>query len=132
TAMRLIRAVIFDIGRRTPLGEAGVRRRVMDLAAESSRILGYSRQVTFSGPVDNLVGEEVAKELLPTIREALSNVARHAAARKVTVSLSAGDGRVVLEVVDDGVGLRPGAGGSGIANMRTRAERLGGRCTVEP
>lgn len=132
TAMRLIRAVIFDIGRRTPLGEAGVRRRVMDLAAESSRILGYSPQVTFSGPVDNLVGEEVAKELLPTIREALSNVARHAAARKVTVSLSAGDGRVVLEVVDDGVGLRPGAGGSGIANMRTRAERLGGRCTVEP
>jgi PAS domain S-box-containing protein len=68
-------------------------------------------------------------------QEALNNALKHAAAAQVTVQLRAAGGRVELEIADDGVGFDPQAGGGqkgmGLANMRERAEQLGGRLTVE-
>src|SRR5262249_21166660 len=63
--------------------------------------------------------------LAMTLREAVTNVLRHARAQKCWVSLGAADGRVVLEVRDDGVGgdVREGAGLSG---MRSRLGEAGG------
>jgi signal transduction histidine kinase len=133
TATRLIRAVIFDIAERSPFGDDSLRRRVLDLASESSRVLGFAPQVLFDGPVDTVIGDEISAELLPTLREALSNVARHAAARTVEVEVSVDSSQVRLRVRDDGAGVRPGEGGGhGLANMRTRAARLGGECDVAP
>ena len=65
-------------------------------------------------------------------QEALTNVARHAAATRVAVSLRERDGAVVLEVRDDGRGLRDGeAGGSnGIPGMRERAMLIGATLTL--
>nr|WP_239522241.1 sensor histidine kinase [Geodermatophilus sabuli] len=65
--------------------------------------------------------------------EALANVARHASASRVRVSLSCdGDGALVVEVSDDGVGIAPGApAGVGLVSLRERAAELGGRCWVE-
>ena len=63
--------------------------------------------------------------------EALTNVVRHAGADSCTVTLSVAD-MVRLTVEDDGVGFdQPRAGGVGIGSMRERAERLGGRVSVE-
>jgi signal transduction histidine kinase len=67
------------------------------------------------------------------VQEALTNVVRHAGARRCAARLALRDGAVQLEVSDDGLGLPPARGrGVGLASMRERAEELGGTCVVEP
>ena len=77
----------------------------------------------------------VSGELLNIAREALSNAARHAAARSVLLHLDVADAELHLEIADDGAGFDPDtaapAGHHGLANMRRRAEALGGRLLVE-
>ncbi len=66
-------------------------------------------------------------------QEALGNIGRHARARSVRVTLGGGDGRVALQVHDDGAGfdlLAPRAG-MGIRNMQARAAALDGHLAVE-
>ena len=61
-------------------------------------------RVLFDGPVDSGTGEQVRAELVATLREALSNVARHASASRVDIEVIVGDDAVCLRVVDDGIG----------------------------
>lgn len=74
--------------------------------------------------------------LLQVIREALSNIVRHANARAVTVALAhAPDGRVTAIIDDDGRGFCPDASRPahfGLAIMGERAASLGGTLVVEP
>jgi signal transduction histidine kinase len=130
--MRQIRSLIFAIdgaGSSSP----SLRRDVLDLVAESARMLGFKPAVHFDGPIDTLVPENVAGHLLAVLREALSNVARHAGATHVDVTVRADD-NLSLEVVDDGrgVALEPGGGGNGLRNMMRRAQELGGRADIGP
>jgi signal transduction histidine kinase len=67
----------------------------------------------------------VQDDLLAVVREALSNVTRHARARRVDVIVAVG-ADVMVQVDDDGVGVGTPARSSGLGNMRTRAERHGG------
>jgi signal transduction histidine kinase len=65
--------------------------------------------------------------------EALANAARHARARRCTVSLARVDDRLELSVADDGVGFSgAGSDGVGLRSMRERAEELGGGFWLEP
>jgi two-component system sensor histidine kinase UhpB len=67
-------------------------------------------------------------------QEALSNVARHSGATRVTVSLRRrADGGVQLDVTDDGRGFAfdESESGLGIAGMRERALLVGGELTIE-
>jgi signal transduction histidine kinase len=72
----------------------------------------------------------VVPELLAVLREALSNVARHARAGAVRVSVGATGGEVVIRIEDDGVGTDPATARGGLINMAERATDLGGSCTV--
>jgi signal transduction histidine kinase len=78
--------------------------------------------------------DAVQDQVLNVVREALSNVARHAQANQVSVRLRADGAELALEVADDGVGLNADAGTApghhGLANMRRRAEQLGGELEV--
>jgi two-component system sensor histidine kinase UhpB len=69
-------------------------------------------------------------------QESLTNVARHADARRVEVSLEPGVDSVVLRVVDDGRGMPDGApssnGHTGLRGMRERAVLVGGALAVKP
>jgi PAS domain S-box-containing protein len=69
------------------------------------------------------------------VQESLTNVARHAEARQVTVSLSEADGHVVVRIQDDGRGFDPAkmgrTGSFGLAGMRERAHALAGRLAIE-
>ena len=77
----------------------------------------------------------VRAELLQIAREALSNVARHAEATQAAVRLAADDTDLQLEIRDNGRGFdhstTPRDGHFGLANMRARADALGGALLVE-
>jgi signal transduction histidine kinase len=70
--------------------------------------------------------------LLRTGQEALANVRKHAAAKKVAVRLCYASDSVVLEVIDDGAGFEPALvnGGYGLRGMRTRVDEAGGNIAV--
>jgi two-component system sensor histidine kinase DevS len=77
----------------------------------------------------------VARTIFLTTQEALANVARHARAGHVKVSIWHEAGSAVLTIGDDGVGFnveeQAQSVGHGLANMRTRAEELNGTFAVE-
>ena len=58
------------------------------LCADSARSLGFEPVVQFEGPMDSAMDEHVTEHVLAMLQEPLSNVARHAEADHVTVSLS--------------------------------------------
>ena len=74
-----------------------------------------------------------AEVLLRIAQEALANVARHARADSVALTLSGGEGQQVLRIVDDGIGADLGSvgRGHGLDNMRARARAVGGDLTVD-
>ncbi|TMF46537.1 MAG: hypothetical protein E6I24_08240 [Chloroflexi bacterium] len=72
--------------------------------------------------------EPVATDIVQIVREALSNVRRHARARRVALTIRETAPATVLEVRDDGRGFSPEAAqGLGLRNLRTRAGLLGGQ-----
>ena len=83
------------------------------------------------GLLDTAVDDEIGEHLQAVVREALSNVARHARASQVTVAIDVDD-VLCLRVEDAGVGIPEGGRRSGLRNMAERAEKLGGSFTAEP
>jgi signal transduction histidine kinase/ligand-binding sensor domain-containing protein len=87
------------------------------------------------------VAPELRQHLFLILKEALTNVARHAGARRVEASIAIVDGRLLAEVRDDGRGFVPPpeadgedvatAVGNGLRNMRARARALGGELRVD-
>jgi signal transduction histidine kinase len=65
-----------------------------------------------------------------TVAEALTNAVKHAAAGRVTVRGRLEDGRLTVEVADDGGGGADPARGTGLGGLQERAAALGGRLTV--
>jgi PAS domain S-box-containing protein len=79
---------------------------------------------------DERLPEPVEAGAYYLIAEALTNVAKYANASAVRVAVTAGDGRVAVEVSDDGIGGADPAGGSGLRGLADRVEALGGTLTV--
>ncbi|MGH9273473.1 MAG: GAF domain-containing sensor histidine kinase [Acidimicrobiales bacterium] len=128
-----IRTAIFGL-EQVRVDDGGLRNRVLSLVREAAGALGFEPRVLFDGPVDTGVGTRVAGELVATLREALSNVARHARASRVEVEVVVVDSDVCLRVVDDGIGPPNDAAprGKGLANMAARASKLGGDLVLRP
>jgi signal transduction histidine kinase len=131
--IRQVRNSIFQLSHR-PADEASVRADIVAVCAEATRSLGFDPLCQIRGPVDSAVSSTIAGHLILSLREALSNVARHASATKVDVFVSVADGRVTLEVTDDGAGLPAGSvrQGQGLTNLQRRAAALGGTFDIGP
>jgi signal transduction histidine kinase len=128
--IRQIRTTIFQL--RGALGPqtSAVRTRLLALIDEPSGLLGFTPQIRFTGPVDAVVPDHVVDDLVAVIREALTNVARHAHATAVTVEVAATTGEVSIDVSDNGVGMGDAARRSGLANLRQRAEEHHGSLSL--
>lgn len=128
--IRQIRTSIFRLRGSLVPNAGGLRSKVIEIVDDTKGMLGFEPNVRFDGPVDSTVPDGVVNELLAVVREALTNVARHAHATATDVAISAGGNELTLVVVDDGVGLGESTRRSGLANMRLRAERLNGTMSV--
>jgi len=126
--IRQIRSSIFALqGPETD--ETSLRSRVHALADRAAEHLGFAPSVRLDGLLDTSVDEEIGEQLLAVVREALSNVARHAHATETSLNIDVGDD-VTVRVQDNGVGITEGGRRSGLRNMEARAEDLGGTCTA--
>jgi len=122
--IRQLRKAIFDI--ELTINKEGLHPKVLDLVHELRPVMGLLPQVSFSGPVDTVVAGPLAEEVLAVLREALTNVGKHAHATQVFITIAAGE-ELRLVVADDGSGISGGPPtGHGLRNIRQRAERLGG------
>lgn len=121
--IKAIRGTIFELSQRQ---HGSLRAELRTLVREYVPVLGFTPAVHTTGPVDTAVPDEVRDQLLPVLREAMSNVARHALADHAEVELQVGEREVVLTVADDGVGLAGRTRESGLRNARRRANDLGG------
>ncbi|WP_433135750.1 GAF domain-containing protein [Actinomadura nitritigenes] len=125
--IRQIRSSIFAL--QASGDEESLRSRVHALVDSAAEQLGFSPSVRLDGLLDTAVDDETGEQLLAVVREALSNVARHAHAGEAVVAIDVGDD-LTLRVEDDGVGIGEGGRRSGLRNMTDRAEACGGSCTT--
>jgi two-component system, NarL family, sensor histidine kinase UhpB len=115
------------------LDDLGLTSALAALVTDHGRLTGAAVSRRFDSALPDL-GAQAELVLYRVAQEALTNVARHAAAGRVEVDLRqtlAGDA-VLLEVVDDGRGTRGSREGAGIRGMRERALLIWATLTVEP
>jgi signal transduction histidine kinase len=122
----------------------GLRPEAVDGTQVVAGLAALAEEVRHGGLIDitaNLdpaadpgLDPQTGNELLNLVREALSNAVRHAHGRRISISLSATEEGSRLEIADDGIGFDPAqlvaAGHHGLANMRARADSLGGRLEI--
>jgi signal transduction histidine kinase len=126
--IRDLRASIFELQHQP--GRRSLRADVRALVDEYAVTLGFAPRLRFTGPIDSVVPALVRPQILAAVREALSNVARHARATSVTVDITVAAGEVTAQVTDDGIGITSTATESGLSNLRERAAALGGAVRV--
>ena len=121
-----------DALRPEPLDGCRLSEAVAGVAERWSALNGIPVQVTTTGTV-RPIDPEAEFALLRAAQEALANVARHAHATRVGVTISYMENEVALDVRDDGVGFDPALldGGFGLVAMRQRITALSGTLQIE-
>ncbi|NUS64134.1 MAG: sensor histidine kinase [Saccharothrix sp.] len=138
TALRLARENLAEARRsvhalRPPaLVDANLPDALAEVAAGWTDQTGVAASIHTTGAARAL-HPEVEVTLLRAAQEALSNVAKHARASRVGLTLSYMEDVVTLDVRDDGAGFDPDArtDGFGLVGMRQRVSRLAGALVVE-
>lgn len=130
--IRQVRTSIFELGS-DGMGQ-GARDQVLALLRELRPVVGSEITASFDGPIDTALPDAVRENLVAVIREAVTNVGRHAGASATSVAIDLSDGCCRLVVTDNGCGFSPTeqvSGGLGLGNLRRRAEKLHGQLTIE-
>ena len=131
STIRDIRSAIYSLHASDRTGDR-TRGLLEHLLEESAEPLGVRPQLSVAGPIDTVVEGDLRADLLAVVREALSNVARHAGAHVVNVGVQISGEVLVLTVDDDGTGVPADPGRrSGLTNMQHRARRHGGDVRLE-
>jgi signal transduction histidine kinase len=128
TIIEEIRTTIFQL--KSPLGsDGGFRHRIQRVVADLTGSRDIVTTVRMHGPM-TAVGDELAEHAEAVTAEAVSNALRHSGASRITVEISVAD-MFILDIIDNGCGIPvDNPRNSGLANMKYRAEQLGGTCEI--
>ena len=128
-----IRATIFALQARDAADRLDPRGDIVSMVEEMTPLLGFTPSLRLGAGLGGAIPPEVAEQALAALREALSNAARHAAASRVDVTVDVGvDGMLTVQVTDDGTGIPADGRRSGLRNLASRAEKLGGELRLGP
>jgi signal transduction histidine kinase len=121
-----IRTAIFDLhGGAT--GTTRLRQRLDEAIAQFASA-DIRTTVHVLGPL-SVIESPLADHAEAVMREAVSNAVRHASATTITITVTVDD-ELCIEVVDDGHGITGDITGSGLRNLRERAQQAGGELTI--
>jgi signal transduction histidine kinase len=123
-----IRTSIFELHEAEDASAAAVRRRMAHVLRSVTEGHELQPDLRIRTDRDDLP-PDLLLDLMAVVRELVTNVVRHARARRVTVTVDVTDAARVV-VTDDGCGLPPVTVRSGLANLADRAERRGGKLTT--
>ena len=120
--------------RATPLDDLGLALAVQHLAQNVAERGGLALEANIAKRIPAL-SPEVEQCFYRVTQEALDNVAKHAGAQRIAVTLQEDNGQLLLTVSDDGVGFATDAVASeyrfGLQGMRERAELIGATLEIE-
>jgi signal transduction histidine kinase len=128
--IRQIRTSIFELRGSLVPDSSTLRQQLLETVTGTAEMLGFAPRVRFSGPIDAVVPESLADDLIAVLLESLTNVARHANATRVDVEISADSATLSVDILDDGMGIGDTLRRSGLRNLRQRAEKHGGTLTL--
>lgn len=145
-----IRSIVHDL--KEVEGHSSFTERMKREASRSRQLLGFAPSLLFDldnrvinpgapnaedlmAEISGRISDSIADDAVAVLREALSNIVRHAAARAARVEIAvSGRGKVgelIIAIVDDGRGVDPNrTRSSGLANMNKRARLHGGSFAV--
>jgi signal transduction histidine kinase len=128
-----IRGAIFALQARDAAAQWDPRADIVALVEEMTEMLGFAPSLRLGPGLQTLTSQELTEQALIVLREALSNMARHAGATRADVTLDvAPDGFLTVTVTDNGTGIPAGGRRSGLHNLAGRATKLGGDLRLSP
>jgi signal transduction histidine kinase len=128
TTIEDIRTTIFEL-HSTGRQRISFRQRIQAAVADLTENGAVVTTLRMSGPM-SVIGDDLAGHAESVILEAVSNAVRHSGATQLTVEVAVAD-ELDIMVTDDGCGISADNGRrSGLANMASRAEQIGGRCLL--
>jgi len=135
-AIERVRTLSFDL-RPALVEELGLSPAIASYARRQAKRAGIGVRLAV-GSVQRRLPKDVETAAFRIVQEAVTNVTRHARARRFEITLGEADGMLEIEVKDDGTGFdmgalpppRPTGGGLGLRGMRERAEAVGGHLTI--
>ncbi|MBI5354253.1 MAG: hypothetical protein HZB50_16540 [Chloroflexi bacterium] len=118
--------------------EYGIISNVRDFVDRVNRLSDFPIEIIVEGDPDKLkLGAETSLQLIRIIQEAVSNIRKHAHASKATIRLAEIEGKLILEIIDDGIGFNPLQAGFerqnhyGLRIMFERAEAIAAQLNIK-
>jgi signal transduction histidine kinase len=130
-----LRSIITEL-RPAVLDELGLRTAIEALLDRHREQSGFEidGKLALPGPSSEeaRLGEDLETTVYRLVQEALTNVVKHARASRVSVTVGASEGELLVEVRDDGAGFDPdvASDGFGLAGMRERVALAGGTLSI--
>lgn len=125
--IKVIRSTIHVLRESDRQTGTALRSRLVGVTDRTAEVLGFAPALRMTGLLDTAVPAEHGAHLLAVLEEARSNAARHARASAVDVGVDVAGAVTRLRVADYGRGIAARmTRRSGLANLRGRAEALGG------
>jgi signal transduction histidine kinase len=129
--IRQIRTSILQL-QNSDAAPSGIRSVVIEIIDQITPALGYLPTTHFHGPLDTIIAAAELDAIAAVVREAVTNVAKHAQATELDVELTVEGNQLTVDVTDNGIGIGANANPrrSGLDNLTRRADIWGGTLTL--
>ena len=124
--IRQIRSSIFELNDPADIDGRSLRATVLKIVTEVEPVLGFRATVSFDGPVDTMVDDDLLRDAEAALREGLTNIGKHAAATAAAIRIILTRDDLQIEVRDNGTKAPEPTRRSGLANLADRAHQRRG------